>query len=412
MDLTTTKVLVIVVQGSLALLMGLLPLLLQRWVNLTAEDEARHFWKRTILSSMLCYGGGVLLGASFIHMLPEIRQGLSKTSLDLKSIPMAEILFVCGFFLVYLIEELVTCFCESRPSHQKDEPVIYIAGTVSVSSEAGPIRGTPLAQRSNLASSPDEDTSSQHEVHDEEVLLTRQEAVHAALASREFVSNLRSSRNPPRKSDVENDVDHNVTIDRAEAPARRHEHEPGHGKMHGHGHGHLSHSPTSLRDFMKVAAMSFHSIFEGLAVGLARTNQDVWTLFGAIAAHEFIMSFCMGLELLQSGTPIKRFVIYICMVSLISPMGIGIGIGISSHANEGDAYLFSVAILEALAAGTLVYMVVFEVIQREKSKDVPGLAQLFFIILGFVTIMFFEIFVQDPEKIPSFDPLSNSTTPH
>ena len=47
-------------------------------------------------------------------------------------------------------------------------------------------------------------------------------------------------------------------------------------------------------------------------------------------------------------------------------------------------------VLSALAAGTLVYVAMFEIIQREKSKEkVPGLAQLLFILMGFGVILLF-----------------------
>ena len=36
---------------------------------------------------------------------------------------------------------------------------------------------------------------------------------------------------------------------------------------------------SSLRDFMTVLALSFHAVFEGLAVGLEKESQDVWLLF-------------------------------------------------------------------------------------------------------------------------------------
>ena len=36
---------------------------------------------------------------------------------------------------------------------------------------------------------------------------------------------------------------------------------------------------SSLRDFFTVLALSFHAVFEGLAVGLEKESQDVWLLF-------------------------------------------------------------------------------------------------------------------------------------
>ncbi len=82
-----------------------------------------------------------------------------------------------------------------------------------------------------------------------------------------------------------------------------------------------------------------------------------------------------------------------CVFSLVSPLGVGIGIGISSAAGTGgDSYTLTVAILQALAGGTLIYVAVFEVLQREKSKNVSGMAQLMFICLGFCALMCIDIF--------------------
>ena len=77
--------------------------------------------------------------------------------------------------------------------------------------------------------------------------------------------------------------------------------------------------------------------------------------------------------------------------AIFSPIGIGIGIGITTHASQGSAYYLTVAVLQALAGGTIIYVVVFEVLERERSKNVSGLAQLFFVILGFCVLMSVEI---------------------
>jgi hypothetical protein len=45
------------------------------------------------------------------------------------------------------------------------------------------------------------------------------------------------------------------------------------------GHSHVLRSQSSLRDFLTVLALSCHAIFEGLAVGLEKDAEAVWTLF-------------------------------------------------------------------------------------------------------------------------------------
>ena len=36
---------------------------------------------------------------------------------------------------------------------------------------------------------------------------------------------------------------------------------------------------SSIRDFLTVVALSFHAVFEGMAVGLEDSISSVWTLF-------------------------------------------------------------------------------------------------------------------------------------
>jgi len=98
-------------------------------------------------------------------------------------------------------------------------------------------------------------------------------------------------------------------------------------------------------------------------------------------------------------------VIYISTFSLITPIGIGIGIAVTESSNlEGSS---SVAILQALAAGTLVYVVYFEVLEkeREKKRDLDsntqswrqlyGVIQVSFIVLGFIVMILVQLLEGD-----------------
>ena len=49
---------------------------------------------------------------------------------------------------------------------------------------------------------------------------------------------------------------------------------------------------SSLRDFFTVLALSFHAVFEGLAVGLETESKDVWLLFaGNFIVYHVTKSF-------------------------------------------------------------------------------------------------------------------------
>lgn len=48
-------------------------------------------------------------------------------------------------------------------------------------------------------------------------------------------------------------------------------------------------------------------------------------MFAAVAAHKFVIAFCIGIELVASRTHQCLSIIYVCTFAIVSPMGIGIG---------------------------------------------------------------------------------------
>lgn len=48
-------------------------------------------------------------------------------------------------------------------------------------------------------------------------------------------------------------------------------------------------------------------------------------MFAGVAAHKFVIAFCIGLELIASNTRQYLSVIYVCTFAIVSPLGIAIG---------------------------------------------------------------------------------------
>ena len=51
-----------------------------------------------------------------------------------------------------------------------------------------------------------------------------------------------------------------------------------------------------------------------------------------------------------------------------------------------------------IAGGTILYVVVFEILEREKKKSVPGLLQLTFLLIGFAVMVCIEVFGEFKKK--------------
>ena len=78
-----------------------------------------------------------------------------------------------------------------------------------------------------------------------------------------------------------------------------------------------------------------------------------------------------------SGVKTWLICIYVSTFALISPVGVGIGIALSETATTEAAIQNSlVTLLQGLATGTLLYVVFFEVIEKERIKGTSGLVQV------------------------------------
>ena len=66
LSLVGTKVVAMVLTGLVPILLGLIPWKVGKYVN---ADNIRH---QIVVSCLLCFGGGILIGLSLLHMLPEV----------------------------------------------------------------------------------------------------------------------------------------------------------------------------------------------------------------------------------------------------------------------------------------------------------------------------------------------------
>ena len=105
-----------------------------------------------------------------------------------------------------------------------------------------------------------------------------------------------------------------------------------HDEHHDHDHAAmLFEQHSALRSFLLLIALSFHSVFEGLAIGLQQQSTELFTLFLAVIVHKGIMAFSLGLNLAQSaGVTVKKFILANIIFSTSSPLGMGIGMAISN----------------------------------------------------------------------------------
>lgn len=270
LNLIIAKVISMIVLGLCSFFVGLVPIKLTKLIKINTAEE-----KNLTISLLLCFGGGVLLFTTFVHLQPEVRESFTLLEQENKiptvgsGLPTSELVFCMGFFFVYLIEELVHMILDRKLQNNA------IHRSLSVRCPNNKELSIP---RVNLSKSENSNISC------------------ISVSNKELLNSQSSMESANEKS----------------------EHHHHHHHFHHYGDDSIK---KTFRGLLAVLALSFHAIFEGLAVGLENNRQRVWYLFAAIATHKLVIAFCVGVELVSSKTKTLFVFIYIGTFAIVTPLG-------------------------------------------------------------------------------------------
>jgi len=106
-----------------------------------------------------------------------------------------------------------------------------------------------------------------------------------------------------------------------------------------------------------ILALSFHSVFEGMAVGVAESKVGAWKALMAVCLHKVFAGVAMAIALLRMmpNRPFLSCAAYAFAFGISSPVGVSIGIVVESTTGSHVArWLF--AITMGLATGIFIYV--------------------------------------------------------
>ena len=325
-------------------------------------SRAQELQQRLLLSCTLCFGGGVLLATSILHMLPETRESMPTH---------AELVFACGFLFLYLVDESVHYFwndADRGSDSQHRESRNWVAG-----------------HQANRCGS-----------HSHQV-----DYSPSARTIRHVSVSEVNPKSPYQSNYSENGTDGNWksttygALQYAPSAPTPFCNEDATFLCHGSHSEPSADSSTSLVGLL--LALTVHSVLEGLAIGLQKATSEVFLLAGAVASHKFVVSFCLGLELAGVSNSLFRLILAIFTFSAGSAAGIGVGM-LTLRVNKSWMKTI-LPVLQGLAGGTLLYATVSEILPRERarwhrsSRRFAGVLQFFSVILGFVLIFLLNSYV-------------------
>lgn len=144
-----------------------------------------------------------------------------------------------------------------------------------------------------------------------------------------------------------------------------------------------------IRGLLIVSAFGAHSIFDGVAIGSQETVEKVWTIFLAISCHKLIIAAVVGLELYAATLESHLWtLVHLSIFSAMSPIGILLVVLAqnSLHINSNHPAMI---LLQSFATGTLLYIVFVEILQpkEEQAYEKNKLGKSVSLIAGFALML-------------------------
>ncbi|XP_010675904.2 zinc transporter 11 [Beta vulgaris subsp. vulgaris] len=144
---------------------------------------------------------------------------------------------------------------------------------------------------------------------------------------------------------------------------------------------------SSLGDtILLITALCFHSVFEGIAIGVSETKEDAWKALWTISLHKIFAAIAMAIALLRMipNRPFLSCASYAFAFAISSPIGVAIGIIIDQTA-QGQVADWIFAISMGIACGVFVYVSINHLLAKGYSpRKKVGVDTPFFRFLAVV----------------------------
>ena len=319
-----------------------LPIKVSAIVNRQGEHAGR------ILGLLRCFAGGVFLGTILLHMVPEVHDQIQEFLLEPRGInyPIAELVIAGGFFFICIFERTALTIHARNKKSKVDS--VALTGQVMVSTHVNAPEGTPCALNMVMDDAEGHDNSAMS--MGSNIAMTAN-GVHG---NGEVVA-------VTKKSQISAE---NGTISVANGKVAE-------GEVAGGTSGELDDNDIAkTRSIVLVLALAFECIFDGLSVGLQMTQSGTWNMFIAIVSHEFIISFCLGIELVKYHSS-KKVLFAAFSYAMIPPIGCAVGMIITETDMDVNADTLEIVsgLLIAMAAGIFLYCTFIGMLGEELITD-------------------------------------------
>jgi len=124
-----------------------------------------------------------------------------------------------------------------------------------------------------------------------------------------------------------------------------------------HAHGSL------LSSIILLLALSVHSLFEGLAIGVSSNNSQLISTTAAVLAHKAFAGYALGSTMVASHMKHSHILVLCFSFSFCSIIGVSIGILLEDIIEPDDTV--PIGVIQAMVTGTFLYVSIVEIGMKE-----------------------------------------------
>ena len=144
--------------------------------------------------------------------------------------------------------------------------------------------------------------------------------------------------------------------------------------------------------YILIFILSIHSIIVGVAFGTEELIKQSIIIAIAVLAHKGSAAFALGVSMLKSHMEKGKIIKLVIMFSFMTPLGILIGVLIA-NALSGRAAQLGIAIFDALAAGTFLYIAIMDIFNEEFEEKKYTYLKLLFAVSGLLLMALLAVWL-------------------
>ncbi|KAF5301336.1 hypothetical protein FQA39_LY10734 [Lamprigera yunnana] len=368
MDVVTTKLTVTILFALIRFFFGSLPIRVNPLLNKAADGvgNARvNKIKRQVIEWLIVglesFGAGVLFATCFLHMMPEVYYSvmeLKKFGLLEGDYPVSQLVISLGFFSIYFAEQLSRWLISRAP---KEPKLRSASARVSVDDAQDDVEKLKVPRGAAF------DVVTIDYLKDKNFADVTRYVVHTDEDEFDAIDKEVQTDLFDESADKNEDSDTNMNAEIEEILEDE-------GKSR----------QQIMRCLLMVLAISLHSIFEGLAIGLQRYVNNIWYLFIAISIHSAAVLYGVGNDAVESGAPVKSIVMHMFILSVTTSCGVLLGLLITLTTDmDTSSKSVALVVLEGVSTGSILYITFFETLTKEKKRTKWNGTRAVFIASGF-----------------------------